>query len=57
MVFCLNPFYIESPKGQLSWHIKDTELPLFSHLKFNPHAKWDGHSTEEKYLRLLSINI
>lgn len=37
---------------QMSWHIHDSELPMFSHLKFDPDIKWDGHTTEEKYKRL-----
>ena len=46
-----NVVYIETDAGQLSWHIADNELPLFSHL---PKAdnKWDGHSTETKYKRV-----
>lgn len=40
---------------QMTWHIHDDELPYFSHLKFDPTFKWDGHSTDEKYERLLSL--
>ena len=49
----LNIVYIEFPHpsnlpAQASWHIHDSELPLFSFLP--PYdEKWDGHSTEEKY--------
>lgn len=51
--------YIELPsldefgnKRQLSWHIHDTELPMFDHLKYDHTRYWDYHSTEEKYRRL-----
>lgn len=37
---------------QMAWHIHDDELPYFSHLKFDPTYKWDGHTTDEKYERL-----
>lgn len=64
--------------GQMSWHIHDSDLPMFDHLKREPEqvkqptynpmgvrtgtyegnvgAPWDGHSTEEKYRRLLNID-
>lgn len=44
--------YIELPSGQVSWHIIDDELPRFSHVKRESGAKWDGHTTEEKYKRV-----
>lgn len=48
-----NIIRIELPAGQVSWHIRDNELPLFSFLKpYN--GEWDGHDTEEKYRRVLS---
>lgn len=37
---------------QMTWHIHDSELPNFSHLKLDTTFKWDGHTTEEKYKRL-----
>ena len=43
--------FIETPEGQLSWHIHDSELPLFSHIPRRA-AAWDGHTTEEKYRRV-----
>lgn len=51
-----NVIYIILPAGQVSWHIHDSELNLFSHLKlreYGPH--WDGHTTDEKYRRLASL--
>ncbi len=47
-----NIVYVELPTGQCSWHIHDSEMGMFSHLKFNNNIKWDGHSTELKYSRI-----
>jgi len=47
--------YVNLPTGQCSWHIHDSDLPLFSHLE-QQDVKWDGHTTEEKYRRVLSYN-
>lgn len=54
--------YLELPEedrrwahAQVSWHIHDSELPLFDHLERNKGTKWDGHTTEEKYKRLERI--
>lgn len=49
-----NVVYIDSPKGQLSWHIADKEVELFSHLSVKDN-NWDGHTTEEKYERIAEI--
>jgi hypothetical protein len=43
--------YIELPTGQVSWHISDVDLDLFSHVPYRD-IKWDGHNTSEKYRRL-----
>lgn len=52
-----NIVVVESLKGQLSWHIHDTELSLFEHLEYNENYKWDGHTTEEKYARLAQLPV
>lgn len=44
--------YVETEAGQLSWHIAAADLPLFAHVPRVDSAKWDGHSTEQKYARL-----
>jgi hypothetical protein len=45
--------YVETPAGQLSWHVPDHELDtLFGHVPINGARQWDGHSTVEKYQRL-----
>lgn len=41
---------IDLPSGQVSWHLKDSELPLFDFPDYPD--PWDGHSTEEKYRRV-----
>ena len=45
---------IETPTGQMSWHIAERDRDLFEHVRLVPavHNVWDGHSTEEKYARL-----
>ena len=48
--------YIKLPTGQVSWHIHDSEMDLFTHLEMGDE-KWDGHTTEEKYKRLNSLGI
>lgn len=40
--------YIETPKGQISWHIPPDDTNTFDGLKVPTvdHYPWDGHSTE-----------
>lgn len=52
-----NIVYVKLPTGQCSWHIHDSELHLFSHLKLDTLIKWDGHSTEEKYKRIQNYEV
>lgn len=47
-----NIVFIHLPCGQLSWHIHDSELYLFSFLNGRTGEPWDGHSTEDKYERM-----
>jgi hypothetical protein len=46
--------YIDLPTGQASWHYHDSQAHLFEHLPVYT-GKWDGHDTEEKYRRVLSL--
>jgi hypothetical protein len=46
---------IEAPTGQCSWHIHDDETSLFKHLEYKDDYVWDGHTTEEKYKRILNM--
>jgi hypothetical protein len=47
---------VHGPAGQMTWHIHDSELPMFDRLPRSPASddgcQWDGHTTEEKYQRL-----
>lgn len=47
--------FVKLPTGQASWHIHDSELERFAHLKEAEATFWDGHSTEEKYRRLEAL--
>lgn len=47
--------YIESPEGQMSWHIAPGDMDLFSHLRVVQDYPWDGHSTRVKYERLTRV--
>jgi hypothetical protein len=43
--------YIKLPTGQISFHIPDKDLPLFSYIE-EGSEEWDGHTTEEKFQRV-----
>ena len=49
--------YIQTPAGQLSWHLSPDDLDLFDHvIRVTPESiTWDGHTTEEKYRRLAKL--
>jgi hypothetical protein len=49
-----NVVYLLLPTGQVSWHIHDSELPLFAQLGRDAVVPYDGHSTEAKYSALLA---
>lgn len=61
-VICAEPgerpvIYVETPAGQLSWHLDECDLDLVEHVPMvepgDPRAPiWDGHGTPEKYARL-----
>jgi hypothetical protein len=46
---------IELPTGQVTWHFHDSEKYLLEGLPILDDYKWDGHTTEEKYRRLLEF--
>lgn len=48
---------IESPAGQLSWHIAPGDMDLFAHVRATSRIcrGWDGHSTDEKYRRVREL--
>ena len=47
---------IELPTGWVTWHINDSERSLFDFLP-DGENKWDGHTTEEKYRRVVEANF
>lgn len=47
---------VDLPEGQCTWHIHDSEVLKFDWLE-RLHNCWDGHSTEEKYRRVLSSRL
>lgn len=44
--------YVQTPHGQLSWHIAPGDMDLFGHVELDGETIWDGHTTEAKYERL-----
>lgn len=46
---------VDTPTGQMSWHINKTDLDLFPHVNTYGGKAWDGHSTDEKYQRLRAL--
>lgn len=47
--------FVDTPRGQLSWHLSRDDLDLFGHvpqMAASAEEKWDGHTTEQKYDRL-----
>lgn len=47
--------YIDTPKGQMSWHYHDRDAHLFAGLPAYTKP-WDGHTTDEKYRRLAALS-
>lgn len=46
---------IDTPQGQLSWHVPKEELSYYVKLPVQQESDWDGHTTEEKYERLWKV--
>lgn len=51
-----NVILIQTPTGQVSWHVHESEIHLFDFLPRNEEVKWDGHTTDEKYASLEQLN-
>lgn len=50
--------FIETPQGQLSWHIAQDDIDVFGHVPQSAEPaseKWDGHGTELKYERVAKL--
>ncbi|MFD7615813.1 hypothetical protein [Streptomyces sp. NPDC059802] len=48
---------VETPAGQMTWHIAERDMDLFSHVQPTNRIcrGWDGHTTKEKYQRLRDL--
>lgn len=49
--------YVETPVGQMSWHIHPDDIDLFEGLYLVSQYTWDGHSTREKYDKLQELTM
>lgn len=51
--------YLDLAGKQCSWHIAPGDVYLFDHVPLvdtdDPRARWDGHTTEEKYQRIAEL--
>jgi hypothetical protein len=50
--------YVQTPAGQMSWHIARADQELFGHVRpmgEGTAPQWDGHTTEAKYERLAEL--
>jgi hypothetical protein len=50
--------YIETPAGQLSWHINKSDMDLFANVELaelDSSEYYDGHTVAEKYERLSKL--
>ncbi|MFD7161259.1 DUF4326 domain-containing protein [Kribbella sp. NPDC059898] len=57
---CPDVIYLETPQGQLSWHLAAVDVErFFRHVELvdegHERAQWDGHSTTEKYRRISEL--
>lgn len=43
---------VDTPEGQMCWHIAKRDEHLFEHVPRVDILPWDGHTTEEKYQRM-----
>ncbi|MEU2674805.1 hypothetical protein ABZ622_39445 [Streptomyces sp. NPDC007164] len=48
---------IETPAGQMTWHIAERDMDLFAHVQPTNRIcrGWDGHTTGEKYQRMRDL--
>ncbi|MEU9760257.1 hypothetical protein AB0D98_10915 [Streptomyces sp. NPDC047987] len=48
---------IETPAGQMTWHIAERDMDLFTHVQPTNRIcrGWDGHTTDEKYARMRDL--
>lgn len=49
---------VNTPVGQMSWHIADADMDLFAHItQRSDEDHYDGHTTEQKYERLAELTL
>jgi len=49
---------VETPAGQMSWHIAESDMDLFAHVtERTDEDRYDGHTTGQKYQRLAELTI
>lgn len=46
--------YVDTPQGQLSWHIADEDLSLFPHVTREAGRTWDGTADTYTHLQRLA---
>lgn len=48
---------IQTPAGQMSWHIAPGDRDLFRHVRDTEarDSVWDGHTTDDKYMRMRAL--
>lgn len=51
--FCV--VYVETPAGQMRWHIHPDDMDLFDGICIVDDHRWDEHSTVEKYRKLHNL--
>lgn len=51
-----NILFIDLPAGQVSWHLHDAETKWFYFVGAYD-GEWDGHTTDEKYQRVLEPGL
>lgn len=47
--------YINTHLGQMSWHIPPRDFHMFDGVSRVESYWWDGHTTEQKYVRLKKL--
>lgn len=49
--------YIQLPSGQVSYHFSPTDLDLIEDITRSETVVWDGHTNEDKSLRLSLLGM
>lgn len=44
--------YLETPSGQISYHIQEYFRPLLKDITEDPQHEWDGHKSDDVIFRL-----